>query len=184
MQLKYDLTGQAFNSWQVLEFAYQAEDKKSYWRCRCTGCQTEKLIEGYNLKSNRSRSCRRCSAAFVGASVHRTHGRSRSIVYRRWSAMKTRCTNPKAKSWKDHGGRGILVCEEWMHDFMAFYDHIGDPPTPRHTVDRINNTGHYEPGNVKWSTQSEQMQNTRRSRKNRQDQPPVTSSHKPDTPRS
>jgi hypothetical protein len=176
MQYKIDLTGQTFNSWQVLEFSHQAEDKKTFWRCRCTGCQTEKVIEGYNLRSGRSRSCRRCSAAFV-ASLHRTHGQSRSVVYRRWCAMKTRCTNPKSKDWKNYGGLGIRVCDAWMNDFAAFHAHIGEPPTPLHTVDRIDNSGPYEPGNVKWSTQSEQMNNARRGRKNAHPKPPVDSSH-------
>jgi hypothetical protein len=78
--------------------------------------------------------------------------------------MKTRCYNPKnAKSYRYHGARGIKVCDEWLHDFDAFYIHVGEPPTPLHTIDRIDVNGHYEPGNVRWATQYEQMQNTRRS---------------------
>lgn len=77
--------------------------------------------------------------------------------------MKTRCTNEKAKSWKYHGGAGVRVCDEWMRSFEAFAEHIGEPPTPLHTVDRIDPFGNYEPGNVRWATQSEQMANTRRA---------------------
>jgi hypothetical protein len=167
MQYKTDLTGQTFNGWQVLEYAGKSASNKTMWTCACLGCGVTKDIDGYHLTKERSKSCRRCSAQAL-SHIHRTHGETGSVVYIRWQAMKTRCTNPKAKSWKDHGGRGIRVCEEWMNDFVAFRDHIGPMPTPLHTVDRINNDGNYEPGNVRWATQSEQMNNTRRSAKYRQ----------------
>lgn len=165
-RIKIDITGQTFNGWQVLEYAGKDATNKSMWRCKCLKCEREKDIDGYNLKSGRSRSCRKCSAANVGDMLA-THRDTKNPVYSRWQAMKTRCTNPNAKSWDCHGGRGITVCPEWLGDYEAFRDHIGPMPTPLHTVDRIDNNGNYEPGNVRWATQSEQMQNTRRSPKYR-----------------
>jgi hypothetical protein len=86
-----------------------------------------------------------------------------SKVYHAWQSMKTRCYNEKqVKSFKYHGAVGVKVANEWLNDFQAFYDHIGDPPTKYHTVDRIEPFGDYAPGNVRWATQSEQMKNTRR----------------------
>lgn len=164
--IKIDLTGQTFNSWQVIEYAGKDAGNKTMWRCKCTTCAREKVIEGYNLRSGRSRSCRKCSAANVGDMLA-THRAGKDKLYIRWQGMKTRCTNPNAKSWDCHGGRGIKVCQEWMDSFEAFRDYIGPMPTPLHTIDRINNDGHYEPGNVRWATQSEQVQNTRRSMKYR-----------------
>ena len=90
---------------------------------------------------------------------------SYSPEYKAWSSMKTRCGNPNNNRWKYYGGRGISVCNEWVNNFSAFFDHIGPRPSPVHSIDRINNDGDYEPGNVKWSTPSEQARN-RRKKKN------------------
>lgn len=64
-----------------------------------------------------------------------------------------------------YGGRGITMCSEWKDDFYSFLDYIGKKPTLKHSLDRIDNNGNYEPGNVKWSTPHEQQSNTRRSNK-------------------
>jgi hypothetical protein len=91
---------------------------------------------------------------------------SQSVVYRRWQAMKTRCYNNKQEhTYKYHGAMGVRVAPEWKDDFQAFYEYMGNPPTKYHTLDRINPNGDYEPGNVRWATQSEQMKNTRRNYK-------------------
>jgi hypothetical protein len=89
------------------------------------------------------------------------HDMSRTREYRAWINMKTRCENPSTPYYKNYGGRGIHVCEEWAKSFMAFYVHVGPRPTSRHTVERIDNTGHYEPGNVKWALRSENLRNKR-----------------------
>lgn len=159
-----DLTGQTFHKWTVLSFSRKLESNKRMWLCRCE-CGLEKEVEGHNLVVGRSRACRPCSAQQFVAPLTRKHGLTKNVVYKRWQAMKTRCTNPNTKDWHLYGGRGVTVAPEWMNDFMAFYAHIGDPPTPKHTVDRKDPWGNYEPGNVKWATQTEQANNTRRSQK-------------------
>jgi len=154
--------GAVFNRWTVVEYVGRA--KRGYqFRFRCA-CGKERICEADAIKSGKSLSCRKCSAKIVGETIHKTHGLSRTKVYRTWNAMKTRCYNPKnVKSYRYHGARGIRVADEWLHDFDAFYAHIGEPPTPLHTIDRIDVNGHYEPGNVRWATQYEQSQNTRRA---------------------
>ena len=81
--------------------------------------------------------------------------------YASWSAMVQRCTNPKSPNWRLYGGRGITVCEPWLKDFGAFLDHIGPRPGQDYSIDRIDNDGNYEPGNVRWATRSEQQRNKR-----------------------
>lgn len=83
--------------------------------------------------------------------------------YVSWSAMKTRCSNPNQSCYKHYGGRGIKVCERWLV-FKNFLDDMGPKPTPRHTIDRIDTNGNYEPSNCRWITQAEQTRNTRRNR--------------------
>jgi len=78
--------------------------------------------------------------------------------------MKARCHNPNNPKFLDYGGRGIFVCDEWLYDFPAFYDHIGPKPSDAHSVDRINNNLGYQPGNVRWATAEEQANNRRQAR--------------------
>lgn len=91
----------------------------------------------------------------------RTHGRTGTKAYYAWANMITRCNNPQSKNSKEYSQRGITVCQQWIDSFQDFYTHIGDPPSPAHQLDRINNDGNYEPGNVRWATKVEQMSNTR-----------------------
>ncbi len=89
-----------------------------------------------------------------------TQHRNRRLARNRWNAMKRRCIDPTAHNWRWYGGRGIRVCDEWQASFDAYYDYVGDRP-PGLTLDRIDNDGNYEPGNVRWATGREQMLNKR-----------------------
>ena len=89
---------------------------------------------------------------------------SNEKIYRTWQGMKQRCFQQTHKSFKHYGGRGITVCEEWKNSFQAFYEYVSQLPhfgEKGYSIDRINNEGNYEPGNVKWSTQKEQISNRR-----------------------
>lgn len=81
-------------------------------------------------------------------------------LYYRWKSMRQRCSNPNVSGYESYGGRGISVCEEW-DDFYQFANDVGLPPTPEHSLDRVNNDGNYEPGNVRWATPREQCLNQR-----------------------
>ena len=76
-----------------------------------------------------------------------------------WSTMIQRCTNPKDAAYKNYGAKGVSVCDRWRQSFQAFYADMGARPTPRHTVDRIESTGNYEPSNCRWATRTEQNRN-------------------------
>ena len=84
-------------------------------------------------------------------------------VYNRWHGMMDRCFNPKSPNWENYGARGITVHPQ-MQTLQGFLDVMGLPPTEKHQVDRHpNNNGHYEPGNVRWATASENLENQRRN---------------------
>jgi hypothetical protein len=85
----------------------------------------------------------------------------RSPEYMSWQAMKTRCLNPKRKSYKNYGGRGITICQQWIDSFETFLSDMGPRPSG-HTIERIESNGNYEPGNCKWATRLDQGRNTSR----------------------
>lgn len=97
----------------------------------------------------------------------RTHGHSvhRAFTpeYGAWSNMIQRCTNPNNPEYHNYGERGITVCERWRLSFTAFWEDVGDRPSPQHSIHRINNDIGYEPGNVRWVTAREQGAGRRRN---------------------
>jgi hypothetical protein len=81
--------------------------------------------------------------------------------YNAWCMMRARCGNPKNNSYHNYGGRGIKVCERWASSFESFLADVGRKPSPKHSLDREENNGDYEPGNVRWSTRRTQTLNRR-----------------------
>jgi hypothetical protein len=119
-------------------------------------CGTIRDVSIGTLRTGISGSCGCRNAARA-----RRHGLSESVEYRLWKAMIQRCHNPRNSEYRNYGARGIRVCQRWRHDFTAFLADVGFKPARQLTLDRVDNDGDYQPGNVRWATRSEQMQNTR-----------------------
>jgi len=89
--------------------------------------------------------------------------KSHTLEYQSWRGLIHRCTQDSNIGYKNYKGRGIKVCDRWLA-FENFLEDMGEKPTPKHSIDRINNDGDYEPSNCRWVTQATQVQNSRRIR--------------------
>lgn len=125
--------------------------------CRCQ-CGTEKDVVGKNLLSGKSKSC---GCRVVQRSIERmtTHGKSHTAEHTAWCNAKARCHRPSHPRFADWGGRGIRMCEEWRNSFDAFLRDMGPRPGPGYSLDRIDSSRGYEPGNCRWATSKEQSTN-------------------------
>jgi hypothetical protein len=133
-------------------------------KCKCD-CGNEKIVRLTNLTSNNSKSCGCLQNKIPPIERHYTHYMSDTIEYNSWKAMKRRCYDLKHRSYKDYGGRGIIVCDRWLEPdgkgCINFITDLGLRPSNKHTLDRINVNGIYEPSNCRWATHKEQSNNKR-----------------------
>jgi hypothetical protein len=132
------------------------------WAVRCD-CGVEKQMSSTQLRGGTvSCGCQRRENIAKALTTHgmARKGGNRSRVYRIWNGVKQRCQNPNQTHYERYGGRGVTVCEEWQ-DFANFYADMGDPPSDKHTLDRIDNDKGYGPGNCRWATYLEQAHNKR-----------------------
>jgi len=168
MSLLRNLTGQRFGRLVALRrVSRDGSDRcrNALWACRCT-CGGHTLVSSNHLVRGAIRNCG-CLRRQVTAERSSTHGHKRygtvSRIYTTWCNMTQRCTNRKCPDYPRYGGRGINVCERWRK-FANFLKDMGEPPSDRHQIDRINNDQGYRPSNCRWVTPRANRRNTRRNR--------------------
>lgn len=171
---RLNIAGQRFGRLLAIEdvgihIARSGQTKRP-WRCLCD-CGGESITSLGNLRCGATTSCgcRQRQVRLDRISANTTHGEcvggKPSAEMSTWGAMKQRCSDPKRRDFANYGGRGIRVCDEWAQSFEAFLGDMGRRPSGRHSIDRIDNDGDYEPGNCRWATRQEQGRNTRATRK-------------------
>jgi len=138
-------------------------DSYAMFQCKC-GKEFETLIS--SVKRGTTKSCG-CLQKEKSKEAQTKHGLRYHPLYQRWIDMKNRCYNVQCKDYKLYGGRGIVVYEEWRNDFKTYFDYIMALPNAlkhRYSIDRINNNGNYEPGNIRWADDYMQVHNRRNTR--------------------
>ena len=154
-----DLTKQRFGRLVAIEpTENRGADRSIIWRCQCD-CGAKCFVSSSHLQSGHTQSCSCLRREKIKASRIK-HGLRGVPEYASWQQMLQRCENPNNYGYKYYGARGIKVCERW-HNLRDFIKDLGRRPKGL-TLERMNNNGDYEPGNVRWATQLEQMNNTRR----------------------
>lgn len=157
-----DLTGVRFGRLVVLSKTNERVHRHVVWRCKCD-CGNECTIPSSSLTSGRTQSCG-CLLQEARGVSRITHHMSNEKIYAVWQGMRKRCFSTYHKNYESYGGRGITVCQEWNESFEAFYDYVSQLPhfgEKGYSLDRINNDGNYEPGNVRWATAKVQANNRR-----------------------
>ncbi len=163
-----DFTGQRFGRLTVIE-RDGSRGKNATWLCQCI-CGKQTVVSSYDLKRGNTSSCG-CIQREKAAQRVLVHGKRRTRLYAVWASIKSRCYNPASNRYGRYGGRGIKVCDEWLHDFGAFYNwamsngYDENAPRGKCTIDRIDNDKGYSPDNCRWVDMGTQSNNRSNSKK-------------------
>ena len=152
-----DITGMTFGRLTAIARDGSAYPVRWFFKCACGG--TVRSYRTGHVKSGVIKSCG-CLRREVGLRT-KTHGMSKTGIYKTWESGKRRCHDPGHKQYQSYGGRGIIMCEKWRDSFESFLSDMGPQPSPKHSLDRINNDGNYEPEKCQWADSIQQANNRR-----------------------
>lgn len=155
-----DLTGERFGRLTVIQPEGKNRHGSYMWLCRCD-CGTMKVLNSSELRRGNVNSCG-CLSRELARERLTKHGYSRTRIYSEWKKMNGRCRDDNSYNTLKYAKRGIKVCDSWANDFQAFLDHVSRLPhydEPGYSLDRIDNDGDYEPGNVRWANAVTQANN-------------------------
>ena len=148
-----DVAGERFGRWIAIEPAGTDRNQQRIWLCECS-CGTERAVRLSDLKSGKSASCGCVSAEKASLDPpnlrhgHRSGGKS-TPTYVVWREIVRRCCDEGARSYVHYGALGVAIADEWL-DFEIFLEAVGEAPSAKHTLERIDPELDYEPGNVRW----------------------------------
>lgn len=153
-----DLSGQTYGELTVLNEYSKAHDGKTIWTCRCS-CGNITHVIARDLKNGNTKSCG-CMKTKTSNGTYNYKNAKR--LYTIYYGIKARCYKESSPKYKDYGGRGITMCDEWMNNFDSFCKWaFANGYSDKLSIDRIDNNGNYEPSNCRWATPLIQGANTR-----------------------
>jgi hypothetical protein len=153
-----DITGKKYKALTAKQFSHKCLIYRThFWIFECD-CGAKKIMQKSKVIGGRFVSCG-CGLARKKPNI-KSHKHTGTRIYRIWKNIKTRVNNKNNLGFNNYGGRGIKICDRWMK-FENFLADMGYPPTNKHSIDRINNDGNYEPSNCRWATSIQQTRNQR-----------------------
>ena len=161
-----DLSGLRYGKLVVMSIAGKDKYRNTMFLCKCD-CGNYKIINGCSLRKGLTKSCGCIQKEIVSKmfTIHgQTKGYHRERLHSIWHGMKNRCLNPKTPFFKNYGGRGISICDDWLNNFDRFYKWALENGYKENlTIDRIDNDKGYYPLNCRWATYKQQRANQRKS---------------------